>query len=180
MQTFLEQRYYGIVRQSFDYSCGASSVATILTSFYNTKIEEIDILSAMPKENKYSFTDLANVSKNWGYYGTGLKVDFNSLKKLKIPVVAYLKYRDRDHFTVVRSVSIKGAVSLADPSFGNRTLNEGEFRDIWERDRAGYILLILPDNLEARFMNRAFLQKNNNISTAIKNINDQQFIFRRW
>ena len=49
----------GVVKQKYDYSCGAASLATIL-SFYGANFTEKQIMDAMGKNNNVaSFDDMA-------------------------------------------------------------------------------------------------------------------------
>ena len=50
VQSWKEKRDLNIVKQDYDYSCGAASVATLLNNFYGQNIQEKDILDAMQKQ----------------------------------------------------------------------------------------------------------------------------------
>jgi hypothetical protein len=41
-------------------------------------------------------------------------------KRSAIPIIAYLKYKGDDHFSVIRGFGPDGMVWLGDPSWGNR------------------------------------------------------------
>ena len=111
-------------------------------------------------DGRYSFADLAKAVGRWGLKGGGLALSFEQLKKLRVPVVAYMKHRGQDHFSVVRGVSPAGIVHLADPSLGNRRLKEHQFRAVWEtRGEAGAegkILLIVPKDAAAAPIDHTF------------------------
>lgn len=59
-----------------------------------------------------------------------------------------MRYRDDDHFSVLRGVS-DTTVRLGDPSWGNRSFSIAQFLAMWEtRDDAdfnGKVLLVLPE-----------------------------------
>lgn len=145
--TWKDQRDQGIVKQRFDYTCGAASIATILTYFYKSPVEEPDVLAQLDDEEQYSLDDLSRVVATWGFKGVGLSASFGDLKKLKVPVIAHIHYRGQDHFTVIRGVNEDGTVRLADSSFGNRRMREAEFRRYWQQGEAGSVLVILPLNI---------------------------------
>lgn len=138
-----------VVRQARDYSCGAASVATILTEFYGLAVTEEDVLARIERNGRYSFADLAAVVETWGLVGGGIALGFDKLLELQVPAIAYLKMRGRDHFTVLRGIDpATGLVAVADPSWGNRRFRTHQFRQMWEtRPEAGAegkLLLIVP------------------------------------
>ena len=137
-----------IIKQDLDYSCGAASIATILSEHYGLAITEEQILQIMDKKDmRASFDDMANALKEMGFRGVGYAASFEQLTKLKIPVIVYTKHRKDDHFSVLRGIS-RSTVWLADPSLGNRTYSKYQFLKMWETrdslDLKGKILAIIP------------------------------------
>lgn len=145
--SWLAQRDDAIVKQNLEWSCGAASLATILSSFYGLEVSEDDVLQAIGKEEEASFDDLARVAPVFGFKAKGLSFGPADLKRLKVPVLLYLRVRGEDHFSVLRGVS-ENSVWLADPSWGNRILSWSDFLEYWQtRDdptRPGKALLVLP------------------------------------
>jgi len=102
----------GIEKQDTDESCGSASVATILRSFYGVDVSEQDIAQSVqlrgieggtfPTLSRTSFADLAQAVKLHGFRARGATLQFNDLATLRVPVVAHLRYRGQDHFSVVR------------------------------------------------------------------------------
>ena len=136
-----------IVKQDFDYSCGAASLATILQSFYGVKITEEELLRAMGKEDAASFADMAGVLPRFGFKAVGVALEFEQLRQLKIPAMVHLSHRDQDHFSVLRGATGR-MVWLGDPSWGNRKLSYEDFLSMWEKREDGALkgraLLVLP------------------------------------
>lgn len=148
--TWKEHRDAQVIKQNFDYSCGASSLSTILTYFYNNPISEKQILDDMKLTDMMaSFQDLAEVSKRYQFTAKGVATNYDSLKKLKIPAIVYLNHKRSDHFSVVKAINDSHIV-LADSSWGNRVLTRAQFEKMWhtrqEDSLKGSILLILPSN----------------------------------
>lgn len=85
--------------------------------------------------------------RQYGLKGLGLALDFPQLSQLQVPVVAYLRHRDNDHFTVIKGVSDQ-RVALADPSWGNVALTLPQFMKMWDtrsdEQFRGKILALLP------------------------------------
>lgn len=156
------------MKQRFDYTCGAASVATILTYFYNSPVEEPDVLTRLEDEEQYSLDDLSRVVVEWGFRGVGLSVSFDDLKKLKVPVIAHIHYRGQDHFTVIRGVNEEGTVRLADSSFGNRRMREAEFRKYWEKGEEGSVLVILPQDIASAEINEHYFGPFNTFEALLR------------
>lgn len=149
VKTWKQLRDQRVVKQDLDYSCGAASLATVLNEYYGMAVTEAQLLSFMEQDGAASFRDLAAVARAYGLRAWGVAVSFDQLRRLKLPAIAYLRYRGDDHFSVIRGVTVDGGVSLADPSWGNRHFTARQFLNMWETrpdDRlSGKVLLLLPD-----------------------------------
>ena len=60
-------RDFRVVKQEFDYSCGAASVATLLNGFYGLDVTETDILEKIEKDAAASFENLAKAVIPYGF-----------------------------------------------------------------------------------------------------------------
>ena len=173
--TWKELRDKDIEKQDLDDSCGSAAVATIIRSFYGKDIYEKDILNEVLKvgnDHTASFSDLEKAVKKFGFKAVGLPISFKKLKSIKIPAVVYMRYRGKDHFSVIRGVNEQGLVMLGDPSWGNRKLSESQFKSIWEtRDDdtlKGKILLIIPEDKSFTPMHSDFFTSPEINTTAIQ------------
>lgn len=132
VKSWKELRDHNIVKQDLDFSCGAASIATLLNGYYNKKITEQEVLRIMDKGDfMASFNDMQQALKKLGFESKGYAVSLDTLKKLKIPVIAYIKHRKSDHFTVISGVN-DNFVRISDPSLGQRTLTIQQFKEMWE------------------------------------------------
>lgn len=145
--TWKDKRDTKITKQDVDYSCGASSLSTIFTYFYQTPKSEQQILDDMALDDVMaSFADLATVSQKYGFAAHGMVMDYDTLAKIKIPVIVYINHKRSDHFSVVRAID-EQRVYLSDSSWGNRTLTHQQFEKLWltaDKNTTGKVLLILP------------------------------------
>jgi len=160
VKSYIEFKNEGMVRQEFDYSCGSSSLATILKYFFNEKITEKEVLDWVldkkglidknckdskkekckikkleeleEEDFKLSFFDLAKFAKEKGYKAVALALNLDELRKLKVPAIAFVKIRRNEHFTVYKGMD-KKFVYLADPSFGNIKVRIGKARSAFIR-----------------------------------------------
>lgn len=126
--TWKDSRDSKITKQDVDYSCGASSLSTILTYFYQHPKTEQQILDDMALDDVMaSFADLASVSEKYGYTAYGMTMDYDTLAKIKIPAIVYVNHKRSDHFSVIRAID-KQNVYLSDSSWGNRTLTRNNLK----------------------------------------------------
>lgn len=150
VKSYKDKKDAGVVKQDLDYSCGASSLATILTYFYQNPTSERQILDDMALSDVMaSFSDLAIVSQKYGFVAKGFTTNYDTLSKLKIPAIVYLNHKRSDHFSVVRAID-NDRVYLSDSSWGNRVLSKKQFEQTWHTNNdpnlQGKVLLILPSN----------------------------------
>ncbi|EMT0275245.1 C39 family peptidase [Neisseria gonorrhoeae] len=152
MQSWKARRDFNIVKQDLDFSCGAASVATLLSNFYGQKLTEEEVLEKLGKEQmRASFEDMRRIMPDLGFEAKGYALSFEQLAQLKIPVIVYLKYRKDDHFSVLRGVD-GNTVLLADPSPGHVSMSRAQFLEAWqtrEGNLAGKILAVVPKGRDA-------------------------------
>ena len=175
IKTWKQLRDADLEKQDLDYSCGSAATATILRSFYGRDIYEKDILDEVVlvgDDGTASFSDLQQAVKKFGFKAIGISANFEKLKTIKIPAIVYLRYRDKDHFSVIRGINDQGVVWLGDPSWGNRKFTEHQFRDMWEtRDNEqlkGKLLLIIPTDKTLATLNQDFFHPPEVNATAIE------------
>lgn len=155
------QKNKNVVKQNFDFSCGASSLSTIFNHFYQSPISEQKILQDMNKtDGMATFLDMAKIINSYGFKAQGLATNYHTLMQLKIPVVVYLNHRRNDHFSVLRAATATH-VYLADSSWGNRRLSRQQFEQMWHTRNdaalAGRILMVLPQTAaQQQHINAAF------------------------
>ena len=173
-----------LVRQKYDYSCGAASLSSILSYYYGISTSEKEILDSLLEskgidvEQKeiieideelrakahLSFLDLAHYAEQKGLRAMGLALDLESLARLQAPVIIYVNVRDVEHFSVYKGID-EHYVYLADPSFGNIKVSISKFKEMfYQREDLTYpgkILAILPGSAEVE-VNEAFMHKQDN------------------
>ena len=127
--SYLAMRYEATVPQLQDFTCGAASLATVLTFYWGERTTESDVLRAL--EGRYtkeeikkkgvsglSFDDLIYAAERLGFAAEGGKVAEAELAKLEGPVIVRLKKSQTfQHFVVLRKVG-DGVFYLSDPVVG--------------------------------------------------------------
>jgi predicted double-glycine peptidase len=52
VKSWTEFRDENLVKQQYDYSCGAASLATVLKYFFNEEVTEKEIIKALPAQRE--------------------------------------------------------------------------------------------------------------------------------
>jgi len=139
--TWKDIRQKNVIMQNNDYSCGAASLATLFTYYFNDPITEhkiiIDMLDVLPESQRmdriktgFSLLDLKNFAIRRGYSAVGAKLKLHDLLKLRGPVLVYLETPDFKHFAILRGVR-EDRIVLADPSRGNVQMLVDKFAEEW-------------------------------------------------
>lgn len=166
VKNVVDMRFQRVVRQSFDLSCGAAAVATLLKYYYGeTALDESEVIGSMVdvgdreeiSEKGFSMLEMKRFVEARGYVSGGYKIENASdLDKLKIPVVTLIHTRGYSHFVVIKGVE-NGRVYVADPAFGNQSHDLASFAGQWSNviltvlspDRAGNNQFALDPSLHA-------------------------------
>jgi len=152
--SYLALRYEATIPQAFDYTCGASSVATILSYYFDRPTTEAEIIGALRKrysieeiakrrETGLSFDDLIFAANQLGYSAEGAHIVSSELRKLEGPVIVHLDKGKFQHFAVLRLVG-DNVFYLSDPVVGQVTMSSAEF----DSEFSGNILAIWKEGTE--------------------------------
>ncbi|MGC2199615.1 MAG: C39 family peptidase [Stellaceae bacterium] len=143
VRSLLEMRHEHVVIQTWDLSCGAAALATLLRYEFGEPVTEKEIARGLMARSEYlehpevvqiregfSLLDLKRYVQTRGYKGLGLgKLDLNDLIE-RAPVMVPVDALGYNHFVIFRG--IKGnRVMLADPAWGNRTMSIDKFQRMW-------------------------------------------------
>lgn len=156
LKSMKDLRDRNLVRQRFDYSCGAAALATILRFGFGEKVTEREILSRLfdllsedekdvSRKEGFSLLDLQQVAQSRGYNAQGFRLTAENLPKLRGPVIVFIEPHGYKHFAVLKG--IRGdRVYLADPSRGNIRMPAYRFLDSWLDDNGkGVIFVVEPE-----------------------------------
>jgi uncharacterized protein len=148
-----ERQYRGLIRQAFDYSCGAAALATLLTYGVGDRVSEREIMqqlfALLPKDQEalrekegFSLLDLQHVAQARGHKAQGFRLTPEFLPKLKGPVIVFIRPRGYEHFAVLKGVR-GNYVYLADPSRGNMRQVTYRFMETWLDERGEGIIFVV-------------------------------------
>ena len=139
VRSLLEMRQENVVVQQWDTSCGAAALATLLKYQHGLPASEKQIADAMlrtgdPLKVKvrggFSLLDLKRYADAAGLEGVGfLQLGLDDLVAMA-PAIVAVTTRGYPHFVVVRGRA-DDKLLIADPAFGNRTIDVEAFRAAW-------------------------------------------------
>lgn len=152
IKSYKELRDERIVRQKYDFSCGAAALTTILRHYYRLPVTEESVVNHIVKkrgmkdavrryrEKKgFSLLDLKMAANAAGFHARAYKeMSILDLAELDAPAIIPIRTKQYDHFVVFRG--LRGdRVHLTDPITGNITIKAANFAVAW-RDGIGMVL----------------------------------------
>jgi uncharacterized protein len=144
-----------VVKQRFDFSCGAAALATLLRYGLDAPVTEREVLvelfgllspdeQTMVRRTGFSLLHLQRVAQHRGFNAQGFRLAPEQLGMLAGPVVVFIEPRGYKHFAVLRGVR-GDRVYLADPSRGNIRMPAYRFLHDWVQDDGrGIIFVVEP------------------------------------
>ncbi len=150
-----ELRDRNVVKQRFDFSCGAAALATMVRYGLGAAVTEREILTELfgllsdderlvVGKTGFSLLHLQRVARARGYSAEGFRIGPDQLPLLGGPVIVYIEPRGYKHFAVLRGID-GDRVFLADPSRGNIRLRLDTFIESWRQgDGTGIIFIVEP------------------------------------
>ena len=155
LRSMKDLRDENLVKQRFDFSCGAAALATMLRYGFGDDVNErqvlIGLFDGLSDDEKrevertgFSLLDLQRVARARGYSAEGFRLEPGQLTLLGGPVIVFIEPRGYKHFAVLRAVH-GDRVYLADPARGNIRMPVHTFLDSWVQDDGkGIIFVVEP------------------------------------
>ncbi|MFA6138636.1 MAG: cysteine peptidase family C39 domain-containing protein [Sulfurimonas sp.] len=160
VKSLKELKYDDVVAQTYEESCGASSLATLMNR-YGENISEKDLLNDFNTTDMVNFLDIQNIAIKKGFRAKGYKITKDIFEQLNIPVIArVLRHKEYPHFIVVQNLKGDFVLSL-DPSNGKSVISKNEFYSVWNQEDNGYILVVIPE--ENKVLKKIELLNNSNL-----------------
>jgi hypothetical protein len=155
VKSFKELKYEDVVQQTYEETCGASSLATLM-NLYGMKMTEQDLITDLSTTDIVNFLELKNIAYKNGFKAEGYNITKEVFEQLKFPVIArVLRHSKYPHFIVAQNINGDFILSF-DPNNGKRLITKNEFYSAWNKEDNGHILVILPEN-GAKLKNINFL-----------------------
>lgn len=150
-----------VIKQQFDYSCGAAALATLFRYGFGENVTERDVMAQLlgslsaeelqaTLQQGFSLLDLQRVAQARGYQAEGFRLEPQALSQLSGPVIVFIQPRGYRHFAVLRGIE-GDRVYLADPSLGNVRMPMYRFLEGWrDASGTGVIFVIEPQSSQPR------------------------------
>ncbi|EAJ1621392.1 C39 family peptidase [Campylobacter upsaliensis] len=150
VKSYQEIKNEKVIRQNYEESCGAASLATLINILDDSNLTELDLLKAMSGQQLYtdmvSFADLNDAVKKLGFQSKSYKIDRKILESImSVPILVKIEDDPRfPHFVVI--INHKGNyLQILDPSYGEYISSKREFYSVWDRyNKGGFALIINP------------------------------------
>lgn len=172
--TWLEERWGGVVPQELDYSCGAAALLTIMRHhFGDDRWNERELLrtyiqNASEEElgkavrDGLSLLELEELAQKLDYQTARKMLTLEELERVVtfVPVLVYLEIKNFRHFAVVRGInenevwladSVRGNVVYSKETFLAEWRTPEELRKQWERP-GGLMLFRKTDVMALRLL----------------------------
>jgi len=155
LRSMKDLRDANVIKQRFDYSCGAAALATLLRYGLGDNVTEQQVLTQLfgllSNEERpevlsqgFSLLHLQRVAQARGYQAEGFRLEPRFLAQLNGPVIVFIQPRGYKHFAVLRGIKDDRAF-LADPSLGNIRMPVYRFLESWLDDSGtGIIFVVEP------------------------------------
>jgi len=139
MATMLDRRFYTVVRQRYDYSCGSAALATLLRYHYGIPVNEENAFTGMwekgdqeaIRQNGFSLLDMKRYLEAHELSAEGFRVTLDQIAQTSVPGIALTVTKGYRHFVVIKGVTDQ-YVLAGDPSRGLIRYTREEFGEIWD------------------------------------------------
>ena len=150
VKSLKELRFDGAVQQKHDFSCGAASLATLLTYHYDRPTTEAEAFAAMwragDRENiqriGFSLLDMKRFLHSRGFAAEGFRITLEQLEEAQVPAVSLINLDGYLHFVVIKGLT-EQEVLLGDPARGVHAMARADFDQA--RDE---VLLVIPNKIQ--------------------------------
>lgn len=138
VQSRKEMQWNSVVRQQYDFSCGAAAIATLLTFHYDHPTREDQVFKVMfDKGNKkkirttgFSMLDMKQYLDALGLKSDGFRMTLEKFSKIGVPGITMINTKGYNHFVVVKGIK-DNRVLVADPALGTRVIPQKDFAQQW-------------------------------------------------
>lgn len=134
-----EARFKTVIRQQYDFSCGAAAVASLLTYHYGRPTKEQDVFRVMWQNGDqasirrlgFSLLDMKAYLATRGLRADGFRISLDQLRKAGIPAITLISIKGYRHFVVVKGMR-DDKILVGDPALGVNIVPRKTFEQSWE------------------------------------------------
>ena len=153
VQSFVDRKFDGVIRQRYDFSCGSAALATLLRYHYDLQVGEDDAFRGMWDKGDraqirrlgFSLLDMKRWLASHQLAADGYRVSLEKIAQTGVPGIALISIKNYRHFVVIKGVR-RDEVLLGDPSNGLSIMPRAEFERAWN----GIYFVLSEDQARAR------------------------------
>ena len=139
MGTMLDRRFYSVIRQRYDFSCGSAALATLMRYHYGIPVDEAAAFSGMwergdqdaIRASGFSLLDMKRYLAAHALETQGFRVTLDQIARTGVPGIALTVTRGYRHFVVIKGVTAQH-VLVGDPSRGLQRYPRAQFEKVWD------------------------------------------------
>lgn len=136
--SFRDIPFRTVVRQRYDFSCGAAALATLLRYHYGRDVGEQDVFLNMLASGDratieragFSLLDMKRYLETYGFEADGFRLTLDELSELQTPAIVVVEQVNFRHFVVVKGIR-DDEVLVGDPALGLKTYTRAQFEEMW-------------------------------------------------
>jgi predicted double-glycine peptidase len=145
-----EAKFTTMIKQRYDFSCGAAAVATLLSFHYDRPTTEQEAFLAMYeagdknqiKTAGFSLFDMKGYLQSKGLRADGFKISLDKLAEARIPAITIIETNGFRHFVTIKGIK-DGEVLVGDPALGTKIYRRAAFEAVWQK-----IVFVIRDEVE--------------------------------
>lgn len=136
--SFKGRQFKTIYKQQYDFSCGSSALASILSFHYEDTVSEQSVFKDMYKNGNqkkikkkgFSLLDMKFYLERRGYRSDGFKINLDQLVKANVPAITIINNKGYMHFIIIKGVSDR-KILVGDPAVGVKSIPRDKFERMW-------------------------------------------------
>lgn len=126
-----------VVLQQYDFSCGAATVAMLLTYHYKMPTTEEDAFIAMYnagdqekiQQEGFSFLDMRNYMKSRDLNAAGFELTLDEIQELGVPTIALITLNGYRHFVLIKGIK-DDRILIGNSAIGLMAMERDKFEAI--------------------------------------------------
>lgn len=138
VQSRKEMRWTNVIKQQYDYSCGAAAVATLLSFHYQRPVDEDQVFRTMFELGNqrqiqtagFSMLDLKKYLDAQGLRSDGFRLTLDKFARIGVPGVTMIDTKGYKHFVIVKGID-NHSILISDPALGTRVIPRQDFEHQW-------------------------------------------------
>ncbi len=136
--SYKERRFKTIYKQQYDFSCGSSALASILSFHYEDRVSEQSVFQDMYKNGNqqkirkkgFSLLDMKFYLERRGYRSDGFKINLDQLVNANVPAITIINNKGYMHFVIIKGVTDRD-ILVGDPAVGVKSIPRDKFEKMW-------------------------------------------------